>query len=375
MNDLDFEQYDLLCKKSLDKISQIYEFCAQEHRYNTTVQYESGLEIMDYAYAIMIGIIGAYVTSSPKVQAMLDQIHQIASAETTNNKFELLIKELLGHNKDYIDSIPVNGTRKFVSRTKGASRSGPHRIFWGHDFFSFKRDNPLLLMEQQAKEIAETGGKIYIPGKGVMHALKHLTADTFSTQGIPIPTSSWWDYTYTDKKGALKQGNRLLGVCNQIYKETNSSKVRVTGANNEIFNHMFSIHFQDIAVQKIDTILCDQYLRVKKIKDEIIQHQFKFINYSVLFWVNCILGGIRYSIPYINWASGAMLIKEFCLLGHSNWREIRQLERKTEALICETEQLEERVMGMGKRIQILSPKEQIAQYDGVEKRLNEWIKR
>ena len=138
------------------------------------------------------------------------------------------------------------------------ARSGPHRIFWGHDILSLGKDNPFVIMQKQ------------MPGlKGIVQTIKHLTADTFSKQGLPIPTSSWWDYTYTDKRGVKRVGNKLLDYCNKVYKmSTSKDKINVTGANNDVFNHMFSIHIQDIGTQKLGSVLCDRYLSYKKINNE-----------------------------------------------------------------------------------------------------------
>lgn len=305
------------------------------------------LSVVDYFFAFLLGFVGALITSGKNVESMLDKIHQIASEAPKNSDgvSEKIIKFLIGHHGDYIDSVPVedeNGVaRKFVTRQAqkegnayilNGSRTGPHRIFWGHDIFSLSKDNPFLIMQKQ------------VPGiKGIVQVFKHLTADMFSKQGLPIPTSSWWDYSYTNEKGVKKVGNKLLDYCNSLYESIErKDNIKVTGANNDIFNHMFSIHIQDIGVQKLGTVLCDRYLSYQKISNKVIQHQFKLIFSAVLFYMNSLLGAIKYHIPYINWPAGLMMIKELaCMLCGSNM-ETRRLQKVTDNLLRQTEILERR---------------------------------
>lgn len=328
--------------------SQINDCILKKDSFDLMVEKDSELSGVDYSFAMILGLIGAFISSSKKVEELLDKIHQIASEGTKSNDdtFTKIIKFLFGHNGDYIDSVPVDEAgktaRKFVTRTAkkvGNSyimcdgRTGPHRIFWGHDIFSFGKDNPFYIMQKQ------------MPGlKGIIQTIKHLTADTFSKQGLPIPTSSWFDYSYTDKKGVKKVSNKLLDFCNDLYKKSSKKdKINVTGANNDVFNHIFSVHIQDFGVQKIGSFLCDRYLSYRKIKDKVIQHQFKLIFSAVLFYMNSLLGSVKYGIPYINWPAGLFMMKEtFCMIYGSN-KEIIQLMKVTDDLLHQTDELEKRI--------------------------------
>lgn len=308
---------------------------------------ESGLEPIDYIYAILLGVVGAFITSSKKIDELLNEIHQIASEtpKASDDKVSKLIKVLLGHNKDYMDSVPViegqEINRKYATRLAeeagnayilNGGTSGPHRIFWGHDILSFHKDNPFFLMQKQ------------YPGvKGVIQAIKHLTADTFSKQGLPIPTTSWWDYTYKNANGVTKVGNKLLDFCNRMYKDLPHDKVSVTTFNNDIFNHMFSIHIQDITVQSAEKVLCKVYFKIRNITDTVIQHQFKLISFSVLFYMNSLIGAVKYKIPYINWIAGSMMVKELVELYCASNMETYRLEQVTKKIIERTAQLENRV--------------------------------
>lgn len=346
MEDSFYENYYERCHICSEQINQ----CITEmDTWDASKYKESELSLEDYSFAMLLGIIGALITSSKGAEQLLDKVHQIASEgkKTSDDTFKKVVKSVLGHQGDYIDSVPVldgdQTVRKFVTRQAkkagdayimNGSRSGPHRIFWAHDILSLKKDNPFIIMQKQ------------IPGtKGIIQTLKHLTADTFSKQGLPIPTSSWWDYSYTNENGVKKVGNKLLDFCNNVYDMSNSKdKISITGANNDIFNHVFSIHIQDIGMQQLGKLLCDRYLKYKKIDNASTQHQFKFIFSVVLFYFNCLIGALKYAIPYINWCAGVMMIKELGLMMVENNREISKLQTVTDALIKETDEIEKRIM-------------------------------
>ena len=339
-----YQDYYEVCLSCSGQMNQ----CIEElSSFDLSVRPVAELSAVDYSFAMLLGFVGALITSGKNVEIMLDKLHQIASEapKAGDDISKKIIKFLMGHHGDYIDSVPVediNGTaRKFVTRQAqesgntyimNGSSTGPHRIFWGHDLLSLSKDNPFLIMQKQ------------LPGiKGIVQVFKHLTADMFSKQGLPIPTSSWWDYSYTNEKGVKKVGNKLLDYCNNLYKNIErKDKIKVTGANNDIFNHMFSIHIQDIGTQKLGTVLCDRYLSYQKISNKVIQHQFKLIFSAVLFYMNSLFGAIKYHIPYINWPAGLMMIKELaCMLCGSNM-ETRRLQKVTDNLLKQTEVLERR---------------------------------
>lgn len=340
--------YQNYYKQCMRCSSQINDCILKMNSFDLSQTVDSGLSGMDYSFAMILGLIGACISSSKKVEEFLDKIHQIASegAKSTDDTFERIVKFLFGHKGDYIDSVPVDDAgktaRKFVTRTAkkdgnlyimSDGRTGPHRIFWGHDIFSLEKDNPFYIMQKQ------------LPGlQGILQAIKHLTADTFSKQGLPIPTSSWFDYSYTNEKGVKKVGNKLLDFCNDLYKKSSSKdKISVTGANNDVFNHIFSVHIQDFGVQKIGAFLCNRYLSYRKINDSVIQHQFKLIFSAVLFYMNSLLGSVKYGIPYINWPAGLYMTKEMICMIYGSNRETKQLQKITDDLLRQTDELENRI--------------------------------
>lgn len=339
-----YQKYYHVCLSCSGQMNQ----CIEElSSFDLSIGLGAELSVIDYSFAMLLGFIGALITSGKNVEILLDKVHQIASEvpKSDDDVGKRIIKFFMGHHGDYIDSVPVesiDGTaRKFVTRQAkeegnayimNGTRTGPHRIFWGHDVFSLNKDNPFLIMQKQ------------LPGvKGIVQVLKHLTADMFSKQGLPIPTSSWWDYNYTNEKGVKKVGNKLLDYCNNLYKSIDrKDKISVTGANNDIFNHMFSIHIQDIGVQRLGVVLCDRYLSYRKISNKVVQHQFRLIFSAVLFYMNSLLGAIKYHIPYINWPAALMMTRELvCMLCGSN-KETRELQKVTDNLLQQTEMLESR---------------------------------
>lgn len=321
--------YERECIYYRDKIRDI----SIEYEKNITQDFSSDLSGMDYAFAIMIGVCGAVISNSKNVEKILDEIHQIASTpqKKSDKVFEKIIKKLLGHYQTNIDTLPIgpDGKRIFPTRHADAGRSGPHRIFWGHDILSFKKDNPFVLMIKQTGSVPQ----------GVLSALKHLTADTFSKQGLPIPTSSWWDYSYNNGK---KVGNKLLDFCNKLYDESKYN-ISKTGGNNEIFNHMFSIHAQDITAQALGSMLCKRYMEYMKINDSVIKHQFLLISYAVMFYLNSFLGFARTGILYINWSVGICMIKEFILMNTFSQRDIKKLEKMVDETLKHTDDVEKMV--------------------------------
>ena len=340
-----YENYYTECMRCS---AQINDCILQMDSFDLTAIVDSGLSVADYSFAMVLGLIGAYITSSKGAEKLLDNIHQIASEGVKSNDsvFEKIIKFLMGHQGDYIDSVPVDDAgkkvRKFVTRKAREAgnlyimndkRTGPHRIFWGHDILSLNKDNPFYIMQKQ------------MPGlKGVLQTIKHLTADTFSKQGLPIPTVSWFDYSYKDANGVKKVGNKLLDYCNKFYQQSSvKDKISVNGANNDVFNHLFSIRMQDAGVQIIGAFLCDRYLSYRKIKDEVIQHQFKLIFAALLFYMNSLLGSVKYGIPYINWPAGIYMVKELAFMLYGSNKETKKLQNITDDLIKETDELERRI--------------------------------
>lgn len=306
----------------------------------------SALDQYDFLFSITVGILGAILDTNEKIAAFLDEIHQLSSLETSKsgNTIKDLFSRILHHQGDWMDAVPTDQLNKkgenvkaYVSRAakmrnegvwssdpKGA---GPHRIFWGHDIFSIHGDNPLSLLIQE-----------YGIGRGVLQAIRHLVADTCSKQGLPIPFSSYFDYI--DVSGAHVK-NRLLDFCQAYSKEVLGKKQR--GFNNEVFNHIFSIHMQDILSVGLAATCIAAYCKGRKIEDKMRTIQMRVIAYMGTVYGSAIIGAAtHYGIPFINYPAFLALAKNVTQMVYISNQESRQLMVITEQLICETKSISQR---------------------------------
>ena len=196
--------------------------------------------------------------------------------------------------------------------------NGPHRIFWGHDIFSISADNPIWLSIRQ-----------YGPAKGIWRAVRHLIADTCSKQGLPLPFHSWFDYMAVGK-GDGKVGNRLLDFCQQYSQAVLGRKQG--GGNNEVFNHLFSIHMQDVLSSGLVAASIKAYQTARGISDEDRLIQIRIIAYAVNFYGSAVIGAVQKGIPFINYPCFAALAKNVVQLIHVSNQDIQRL-------LCETERI------------------------------------
>lgn len=305
----------------------------------------SNLDAADFVYALTIGILSAILDTNDKTAELLNEIHQVASGEkTTDNPFIEALGKLLHHSGDWMDKVPTNKTNKngkpvlsYVSRAtpkaEGAgnvwvtenapSATGPHRIFWGHDIFSCHEDNPFAILIRQ-----------YGVGRGVIQALRHLTADTCSRQGLPLPFSSYFDYIICEEDGKQKVENRLLDFCQQYSKEVFARKQG--GFNNEVFNHMFSLRMQDILASGFVAAGLAVYAKGRKIEDKIRLCQLRVIGYMGAAYGSAVIGAAAHGgIPYINWPAFAALAKNVAQMIRTSKEEIETVILETERLVQE----------------------------------------
>lgn len=311
----------------------------------------SNLDAYDLVYSITIGVLGAILGTNEKIAEFLDEVHQLASMEhiESDSKLKELLAKLLHHQGDWMDKVPTdkvgksgNNLKSYVSRysqysdgvwSSDVKITGPHRIFWGHDIFSIKGDNPFALLIQQ-----------YGVGKGIIQAIRHLVADTCSRQGLVMPGSSFFDYieVSTDESGETvkKARNKLLDFCQQYSREALGKGQ--AGFDNEIFNHLFSIHMQDILSSGLVAASVTVYSKGRKITDETRKVQMRVIGYMGTAFGSAIIGAAKYGVPYINWPSFFALVKNIMQMIHITNKEIQAIMVETELLITERKALERR---------------------------------
>lgn len=288
----------------------------------------SNLDGYDYCFSIAIGLAGTFISTSDELETYLNEIHEVASEDGDNPDFlQKLLGKLLHHHGDSIDQV---AGKCFKNRGGTNADCVFHRLLWGHDILSFKGDNPFYLMFQQ-KGVA-----------GILQALRHLTADTMSKQGVPFPGSSLLDYTKSDGKTS----NYLIRICQNLSKESTNGAERF-----KIYSHMFTIRAQDMMGGAAVGILSKVYYAIRGYDDEIRKAQFNLIAYSVSFFAQAIVGAIRQGgIPYVNIPLLCATLKHLVGLYILSGKETKRLELRTDELIEQGNQLETMVLATGQMI-------------------------
>lgn len=349
MNDTSYDQ-GLVQLQQLNTRLESINFDYEREMSLAVANCPSNLDAYDLVYSITIGILGSILDTNEKVASFLDEVHQLASMEKveSDNKFKELLAKLLHHQGDWMDKVPTDKVNKagknlksYVSRyaeqvsdgvwsSEGATITGPHRIFWGHDIFSIKGDNPFALLIQE-----------YGVGKGILQAIRHLVADTCSHQGLVLPGSSFFDYIEVSVDDAgnttKKARNKLLDFCQQYSSEALGQKQ--AGFDNEVFNHLFSIHMQDVLSTGLVAAAISAYSKGRKITDETRKVQMRVIGYMGVAFGSAIIGAAKYGIPYINWPAFFALAKNTMQMIHITNKEVQTIMIETERLLSEGQAL------------------------------------
>lgn len=283
---------------------------------------ESDLDLTDLVFAMTFGVLGGVFSSNESIKAALVQVHDNPSKSRLGN--------FLKHNGDHIDLVPTDAGHKFLNRAGESTGIGFHRVLRGHDVFSLRSDNPFVVLGKQSGVI-----------NGIIKVFKHLLADTFSKQGLPIPFHSFFDF----RKGETLS-NWLIEMTQQTRKAV-GSKVN----DRELFGHLFAIRMQDILATGLTWGLCVAYVKARQIDDEVRSTQFRVVAYASNVFTHAAIGVVRTGgVPYISWPSLLMLLKELFMLFKANYAQIRKLERKTEAIIRRNRDLELQVFKTGKAL-------------------------
>ena len=233
---------------------------------------------------------------------------------------------LLAHRGDQIDKAGVgDGVYQFIKRDGSrVGAQGIHRLFYGHDPFSLGADNPFRVLTKQYGLI-----------RGIIQVLRHLLADTFSRQGLPIPFHSFLDY---DKNGSVE--NWLGTWASQLKGASGLNPM-------EAFGHVGTIRTQDFVSQGLTWSLCRAYIHLADITDKTRACQVRLVAYGTHFLSHVLINQLRYGIPGINYPVLAMTIKEFAQFMWLNYADIRELEENTRLLVSRNIQLENEVFSEG----------------------------
>ena len=291
---------------------------------------ESNLTAWDYLWSIAFGFAGIFISNNEKLDAFLQSVHDSASGSDEDcTPFQKFLGAIFRHKNDSLDKVG----KKFINRNGDHADAAFHRVFWGHDILSFGKDNPFYLLVKQYGWF------------GIIQAIRHLSADTMSKQGLPLPGSSWFDYTDSESKTK----NYLVDLSRKLSLDSFGSK----NSSQEIYRHLLSIRGQHIISGLIISTLSNVYFRITNIDNEFRIRQFLIMAYSVNFFGDYIYGYIKTkTIPYINYPVGQLLLKNLIQLDYMNKRE-------TNKLINEVDEMEKECLKSKKEIQemdLLVPK-------------------
>lgn len=312
-----------------------------------TERIESNLDAWDYCYAIAIGMAGTFIATNEEFQDYLIQIHSAASGKTGDyDLFQSFLGNALFHKGDHIDLISKN----FITRD-GETKAyvAFHRLLWGHDILSTNGDNPFALMYEQKGM------------SGIIQAVRHLLADTMSKNGLPLPGSSFLDYT--DASG--KKSNYLIMIAQQLSTEALGDK----GAARTIYEHMMTIRAQDVAAGTVVKLVSELYFKLRGIEDEIRKAEICLIGYAVNFFAEAAVGCYRqpastaignFGVPYINVPLATVMATSFARFCYLNERDIYRLSKETDRLHAKVMELEESA---------LTPEDILPEYSSAEELL------
>lgn len=251
----------------------------------------------DSLTAIIIGLAGAGLTTSEKLSAFLDDIHTDASLVNPKT----FIGKLLHHSGDVIDRV-TRGGKGFATYL--------HRLYGGHDIISFGHgDNPFVLLCCQ-----------YGIPKGILQALRHLVADTFSKSGGVLPGSSFLDFTKDD------------GSVGNLLDEWAKALSKGKGFNPQtVYAQLFSIRIQDIGSVAVVDMILKAYERKRFSK--VAKSQLRIIALLSMSVAAAAIGMDKHNmIPKLNIPAVAALIFEVGHLLSLDSYDVRLAESRQDSL-------------------------------------------
>lgn len=281
----------------------------------------SDLNSLDIAWCLLTAIASTFITTNKGIEEWLGGVHDAASEQSGNFDF---IQKALGvifhHKGDWMD--------KMVSRDSDSTYIAFHRLLWGHDPLAVGKGigglpfNPIWMMIEQEKSERSGFGLL-----GALQAMRHLLADTFSKQGLPLPGFSWLDCANPEGKA----WNHIIDIVQGLSVETTGNKAKAE----ELYRHLFTIRAQDIAGGTVALALTKVYIAARSIEDAVRINQIRLVAYSASFFGQAIVGTVRQNgVPYINYPLAAAMVKELARL-------FLESNRRTNALAKEAERLHE----------------------------------
>lgn len=285
---------------------------------------ESDLDGWDYVACVATAILSATLTTNEQLEKWLAEVHDASNGQSGDySQLQKLLAKTMRHSSDHMD----------IFTTRNDNDDSPysifHRLFWGHDILSFKaevQDNPFVLMWNQYRDEGKCGLE------GILQAVRHLIADTFSKQGLPLPGSSYADCARENGRS----WNHLIDIVQELSKEAYGDKTHAE----KIYEHLLTIRVQDIAGGMLAGAMINAYMLGRGIKDDIRQVQIRLIAYTMAFYLQALVGAARQNgVPYINTPLGFAMIKEMAHLLIKSNACTNRLNNKTMKINARTSEL------------------------------------
>ena len=283
-------------------------------------EFESDLDSWDFAICMAAAMMSAFVATSEDLEKWMAGVHDAASESSGSyDGLQKMLGKLLHHKGDNMDM--------FSTRDGDDPWRLFHRLFFGHDILGkggeFTNDNPFVLLARQAREEGNPAGL------GVLQAVRHLTADTFSKQGLPMPGSSYFDI---ERNG--RPWNSLIDIVQSLSKEAYGDKRQAEA----LYEHLFTIRAQDSAGGMLAKAVTAVYTKARSIEDDIGTTQIRLLAYTMSFYAQAIVGAAKQKgVPYVNTPLGCAMAKEFAALLIKSNKKTIALGRKTKELHVETQ--------------------------------------
>ena len=265
---------------------------------------DDDITFRDFLTVIFIGSIGAAAGNSKALNNLLDQVHEDASLKNPKT----LLGKLLHHNGDIIDNV-----------SRGGKVFAPylHRLYGGHDILSFGHgDNPFVLLCRQ-----------YGIPKGVIQAVRHLIADTFSKNGCVLPGSSFFDRKTED------------GIIVNLFDEWAKEMCRGKNFNVQaVYQRLFSIRMQDIDATFVADMLLKMYEKSvavsgKRIFSDAAKTQLRIIMLFAESAVTAVIGAaLSRGIPKVNIPAVFAMIFEVGHLFSINHTDVKAAKERGDKL-------------------------------------------
>lgn len=272
----------------------------------------SDMDGLDMAWCLLTATVSTFITTSEGFAKWLEGIHDVASEKSGSfDAIQRILGKTLHHKGDWMDN--------FKARDGQNAYAIFHRLLGGHDIFargeSLTPHNPFAMMIEQEGSVLG----------GVLQATRHLLADTFSKQGLPIPFSSYLDTT-TDNG---RPWNRIIDIVQELSVESTGNKQQAEA----IYSHMFTLRAQDFAGGSAALALTAAYIKARGIKDKIRATQIKLVSYSLSFFAQAAVGAAKQNgVPYINYPVGAAMAKELVSLFVESNKRTYLLGKETKRL-------------------------------------------